>query len=194
MSRRPEQPEELSLFELIRSDILATTHPNFRLYSNAHFWLRALAKFLLSPSVRVVVMYRISHVLAERGLLGLALVLRSRGIRISGAELNPLASIGPGLYLAHSVGVGVGAYVVIGANCRMHLGSVVGPQPGGAAEPQYTIIGDNVSIGTHAVIIGGVKIGDGAVIGANAVVMRDVEPYTVVSASPARSVAKLDPR
>jgi serine O-acetyltransferase len=188
MSETTPSGAELSLLQLIRSDIEITTHQNFRLYSNTRFWARAIVKLLLSPNVRVVILYRVAHWLTTRGMLPLGLVLRTRGIRMSGAELNPLAEIGPGLYLAHGVGVGVGAYVRIGRNCRLHLGSVIGPQPMGAEKPQYTVIGDNVQIGTHAVVIGGVTIGDGAIIGANAVVMRDVEPYTVVSAAPARAV------
>ena len=179
---------QLSLLQLMRSDIEITTHQNFRLYSNARFWSRAVVKLLLSPNVRVVIVYRVAHWLTQRGMLPLGLILRTWGIRMSGAELNPLAEIGPGLYLAHGVGVGIGAYVRMGKNCRLHLGSVVGPQPMGAEAPQYTVIGDNVQIGTHAVIIGGITIGDGAIIGANAVVMRDVAPYTVISASPARAV------
>lgn len=185
--------EQLSLLQLMRSDIEITTHPNFRLYSTARFWSRAIVKLLLSPNVRVVMIYRLAHWLTRRGMLPLGLLLRAWGIKMSGAELNPQAEIGPGLYLAHSVGVGIGAYVRIGKNCRLHLGSVIGPQPMAAETPQYTTIGDNVQIGTHAVIIGGVTIGDGAIIGANAVVMRDIEPYTVVSASPARSVGTYVP-
>lgn len=185
---------ELSLVALLRADIEATTHRNYRLYSNARFWARAVVKLLVSPNVRAVVTYRFAHVLAGKGFLPLALLLRVRAIRNAGAEINPLATIGPGLYLAHSIGVGIGAHVVIGSGCTLHLGSVIGPQATGqTGDPAYTIIGDNVSIGTHAVIVGGVTVGDGAVIGANAVVMRDVEPYTVVSASPARVVGRLDP-
>ncbi|MFN2560833.1 MAG: serine O-acetyltransferase [Jatrophihabitans sp.] len=187
---RPRPSDELSLLKLVRADIEATTHPNFRRYSTGRFWRRAFFKLLFSPNVRVVITYRVGHWLAQHGLLPVALILRTHGIRKSGAELNPLAKIGPGLYLAHSVGVGVGAYVEIGANCTLHLGSVIGPQTHGGGGPQRTVIGDDVFIGTHAVVVGGVTIGDGAVIGANAVVMRDVEPYTVVSASPARTVGQ----
>ena len=192
-SSGPTAEDELPLLQLIRSDIEITTHQNFRLYSPVQFWVRALAKLVLSPNVRVVLLYRIAHALARKRLHWPAMILRNRGIRMSGAEINPLAVIGPGLYLAHGVGVGIGAYVRIGKNCRLHLGSVVGPQPMGTEGPQFTVIGDNVQIGTHAVIIGGVTIGDGAIIGANAVVMRDVEPYTVVSASPARAVGSRVP-
>jgi serine O-acetyltransferase len=184
-----QRVEEMSFWQLVRSDIEATTHANFRLYSNTRFWLRAIAKLLVSSNVRVVLVYRIGHVLAKRKWgLPLALLLREYGIRSSGAEINPLAVIGPGLYLAHSVGVGVGAYVRIGANCRLHLGTVLGPQRDETSAPQPVVVGDDVVLGTHAVIMGGVTIGDGAVIGANAVVVRDVEPNAVVSAAPARNV------
>ena len=180
---------ELSFWRLVRADIEATTHQNFRLYSNTRFWLRAIAKLIVSANVRVVLVYRIAHVLAgHKWGLPLALLLREYGIKSSGAEINPLAVIGPGLYLAHSVGVGIGAHVRIGANCRLHLGTVLGPQRDETAAPQPVVVGDDVILGTHAVVMGGVTIGDGAVIGANAVVMRDVEPRTVVSAAPARSV------
>ena len=192
LPERPPVPEPPPFWEVVRADVEATTHENFRAhFSPARYWIRAIAKMVVSSNVRAVVIYRIAHLLAAKGLLPVALLFREWGIRSSGAELNPLATIGPGLYLVHGVGVGVGKYVVIGKNCRLHLGSVIGPQPD-HANPKYVIIGDNVSIGTHAVILGGVTIGDGAVIGANAVVMRDVEAYTVVSASPARTVAKLD--
>ncbi len=139
-------------------------------------------------------MYRIAHELTRRGHLSAGFLLRARGIRVSGAEINPYAVIGPGLYLAHSVGVGIGSHVTIGRNCRMYLGAVVGPHATGTDEVRFTTIGDDVTIGTHAVVLAGVKIGDGAVIGANAVVMRDVEPYTVVSASPAKVVGQVTDR
>lgn len=183
----------MSVLELIKADVEATTHDNFRLMSNRTFWVRVIGKALVSPNVQAVVIFRLAQALAARGRLNVALLLRAWGIRRTGAELHPLAEIGPGLYLAHAVGVGVGAYVTIGSNCRMHLGSVVGPQARDAGPyPPRTVIGDDVFIGTHAVIAAGVTVGDGAVIGANAVVMRDVEPYTIVSASPARAIGRVD--
>lgn len=189
MTGRPDETTRLSLVQTIRADIEATTHENFRtFYSPLRFWLRALTKLVVSANVRTVVIYRIAHTLARRRLLPLALLLREWGIRSSGAELNPLANIGPGFYLVHSIGVGVGANVDIGKSCKMHLGAVVGPQPLNNQGPRRTVIGDDVYIGTHAVIIGGVTVGDGAVIGANAVVMRDVPAYAIVSAMPAKTI------
>ncbi|WP_432405445.1 CatB-related O-acetyltransferase [Wukongibacter sp. M2B1] len=53
-----------------------------------------------------------------------------------------------------------------------------------------TVVGNDVWIGTEAIIMPGVKIGDGAIIGSRAIVTKDVEPYTVVVGNPARAVKK----
>jgi virginiamycin A acetyltransferase len=53
-----------------------------------------------------------------------------------------------------------------------------------------TVIGHDVWIGTEAMIMPGVTIGDGAIIGARAVVAKDVEPYTIVGGNPARPIKK----
>ncbi len=54
----------------------------------------------------------------------------------------------------------------------------------------YTVIGNDVWIGNSATIMQGVKIGDGAIIGTNSLVTKDVEPYTIVGGNPAREIRK----
>lgn len=56
--------------------------------------------------------------------------------------------------------------------------------------PPLTIIGDDVWIGTNAIILRGVKIGKGAVVAANAVVVKDVPPYSIVGGVPAKTIKK----
>ena len=53
-----------------------------------------------------------------------------------------------------------------------------------------TVIGNDVWIGQNAVILPGVKIGDGAIVGANSVLGSDVEPYTIVAGNPAKPIRK----
>jgi serine O-acetyltransferase len=178
---------------LLRADVEAATHPNFRLYSDRVFWTRALAKLIASPGIRAVITFRIAHVLAGRGLAPVAMLLRARALRRSGAEIHPRATIGPGLFLVHTSGVVIGPDVVIGARARIHQGVTLGePVHVGDGIWAAPSVGDDVTIGAHAVLIGAVKVGDRAVIGANAVVTADVDPGTVVAGVPARLVRKID--
>ncbi|MFT3942081.1 type B chloramphenicol O-acetyltransferase [Rhodopseudomonas sp.] len=64
-------------------------------------------------------------------------------------------------------------------------GAANGFQPAGD-----TVIGNDVWIGTEAIVMPGVRIGDGAVIGARAVVTNDVEPYAIVGGNPAKVIRK----
>jgi serine O-acetyltransferase len=175
------------LLAIVRADIEAATHANYRLYSNAKFWTRALGKALLSPNVRAVITFRLAHQLAKRGLLPVAMWLRGRAVSKSGADIHPLATVGPGLFLPHSSGVVIGPDVVIGARVRVHQGVTLGdPVHLGAGQWAAARVGDDVTIGANAVILGAVTIGDGAVVGANSVVTSDVAPGTVVAGVPAR--------
>jgi serine O-acetyltransferase len=178
-----------SFLAITRADVEAATHPNFRLYSNRVFWTRALAKVAVSPGIRAVITFRIAHLLAGRGLTPLALLLRARTLRRSGAEIHPLATIGPGLFLVHSSGVVIGPDVVIGARCRLHQGATLGePVHVGGGVWAAPTVGDDVTIGAHAVVFGSVHVGDKAVIGANSVVTKDVESGTTVAGAPARPI------
>lgn len=184
-----QQPGGGPFLHVVRADIEAATHPNFRLYSARVFWSRALAKVLVSPGIRAVITFRVAHVLATRGLLPIALLLRARALRRSGAEIHPLATIGPGLFLVHSSGVVIGPDVVIGSRCRVHQGVTLGePVHVGGGVWSAPTVGDDVVLGAHAVVFGSVHVGDKAVVGANSVVTKDVPAGTTVAGAPARPI------
>ena len=174
-----------TLLAVLREDLASTVGE--KLLPPAQFWLHALGKLLLNPRVQAVVRFRVGHVLMRRRLVALAMFLRSRSLRHAGAEIHPGASIGPGLCLVHSSGIVIGGSVEIGRNCRLHQGVTLGSAGVGATgtwgEP---VVGDDVTIGAHAVILGPVRIGDRAVIAANAVVTKDVAEDSVVGGVPAR--------
>ncbi|MFC1971405.1 acyltransferase [Chloroflexota bacterium] len=94
----------------------------------------------------------------------------------------------------------IGDYVLIGHEVVISDCESVGPArwqkslaflPAGSCEPQPVRIGNDVWIGMRAVILAGVTIGDGSVIGAGAVVSKNVPPMTVISGNPAQIVRKL---
>lgn len=178
------------LLKVLRADVEATTHPNYRLYSDRAFWTRALGKLLLGPNVRAVITYRIAHLLHRRGWTPIAMYLRARALRQSGAEIHPAARIGAGLYLVHSSGIVIGPNSVVGRNCTLHQGVTLGPPRPAVTDVDEadTVLGDGVVLGAHVVVMSGVRIGDGAVVGANAVVTRDVPAGTVVAGVPARTI------
>lgn len=92
--------------------------------------------------------------------------------------------IGPGLFVAHGHGTSLAA-ARIGANCYVHQGVTIGWDYKGERGP---IIGDDVFVGAGAAILGPVTVGNGARIGANAVVLCDVPAGATAVGVPARIV------
>ena len=100
-----------------------------------------------------------------------------------GIELNLKSRIGPGLRLYHGMGLVVHEKAVIGKNCALRHCTTLGEKNGSAP-----VLGDHVDVGCNVVILGAVKVGDGAVIGAGSVVLHDVAPGAVVAGNPARAI------
>ena len=100
--------------------------------------------------------------------------------------------VGPGC--AIDPGVEIGAYSMLGPEVSIlgndHVFDVPGVPVIFSGRPKFekTVIGMDVWIGARAIIRSGISIGDGAIVGAGAVVVRDVEPYTIVGGVPARVI------
>ncbi len=106
-----------------------------------------------------------------------------------GAVINIGAVIGERTMI--DMNVVVGGRAIVGKNCHIGAGAVLA----GVVEPpsaEPVIIEDDVLIGANAVVLEGVKVGKGAVIAAGSIVVKDVEPYTVVAGVPAKLLKKVD--
>ena len=98
------------------------------------------------------------------------------------------AKIGKNAYFPHrAIGVVIHENAVIGENARIQANVVIG----GKGQSGVPTIGNNVQIGANAVIVGGVEIGDNAIVGAGAGVLKDVPAACVACGVPATVVKKL---
>lgn len=150
-------------------------------------------QLLFSRGFRAIFCYRLRNH-AERkkipllgGLVGLVDTL------FNSIEIHPHARIGSGLFIPHPQCIVIGARSVIGSNVTINQGVTVGASLGkeidGQTEP---VVEDNVLLGAGAKIIGPVTIGKNAMIGANAVVVKDVPAWTVAVGVPAGVVNKVE--
>jgi serine O-acetyltransferase len=182
------------LWSTIRADVMAHIDPSR--HTGWRAGVRALAKLALTPAVQVVVVFRISHALGRwLPTRPLAFVVRSFTGGWGGTEIHPDATIGPGLCLVHSQKVIIASGVTIGRDARIGHGVSITGDPGrgsGSATLRWPVIGDEVTIGMDAIIMAGVSVGDGAVIGAQALVTKDVPAGAVVAGSPARVLRMRD--
>jgi len=103
-------------------------------------------------------------------------------------ELPLSAELGPGLYLPHQQGVVINAKAVIGNNVYISQNVTIGKSIRGKS-PGVPVVGNNVFIGPGAVILGGIRVGDFAAIGANTVVTQDVPSHAVIVGNPAKVIS-----
>lgn len=160
--------------------------------TRARWWIEVVVRVAVVPRVRAVCLFRLSQAAARRGAKVTALMLQSRTLRGSGAEISPSARIGPGLCLMHSVGIVIGPEVRIGRGARIYQGVTLGD----GLRPGQPSIGDDVTIGAGACVLGGVTVGDRVTIGAGALISRDLPDDVVALASSAPTPRKpgVDPR
>jgi len=107
---------------------------------------------------------------------------------LSGTHLDVDARIGPGLYIGHFGFLHVGAGVEIGRDCSIGHLCYVGPG-GPEGESGAPVIGDRVYLGVGSKVIGGIRIGDDAALGANAVALEDVPDHAVLVGNPGTVVS-----
>jgi serine O-acetyltransferase len=105
----------------------------------------------------------------------------------TGIEIHPGARIGQRLFLDHGMGIVIGETAEIGDDCLIYHGVTLGGT-GKETAKRHPTLGNRVVVGAGAKILGNITVGDGARIGANSVVLRDVPPGATVVGIPGRIV------
>jgi len=138
------------------------------------FWMRTAFFLKGHPSLRPL--YIVSRVMLTRYTYKY------------GIDIPYNTSIGSGLYIGHFGGIIINWNTIIGKNCNLSPGLVIG-QSNRGDKRGCPIIGDNVFIGPGAKIIGKIKIGNNVAIGANCVVTQDIPDYAVVAGNPGKIIS-----
>ncbi len=146
----------------------------------------AVAKTLATDGTSAMVLYRLMQGSRELGLVPLEMVFNKLNSIFNTCVIGRGAEFGPGFVIVHSHGVVINGKVRGGANVHLEHEVTIGDNGAGACP----VLGNNVYLGAGAKVIGPVSVGDGARVGANAVVVRDVEAETTVVGVPARPVRR----
>lgn len=164
---------------------------DYRRYSKAKGnFLRYLAKFYSHPGFRAVTLYRCGAWLRRRKRYRLAGIVQRWMLRSCFCDISCSAEIGAGLLITHTIGLVIGGGTRLGKNCDVRQNVTLGGNFSKTDEHGRTQpwVGDNVSVGAGAVVIGPIRVGSNAVIGANSVVTRDVPENAIVSGIPAEVI------
>jgi serine O-acetyltransferase len=147
-------------------------------------WIEILAAW---PGVQAVLSHRVAHALHEAGVpiapRAIAYVSRS----VTGVEIHPAANIGDGLFIDHGMGVVIGETADLGDAVTLYQGVTLGGT-GFATGKRHPTVGDNVTIGSGAKLLGAITVGSCSKVGANSVVIHDVPPNATVVGNPGHPV------
>lgn len=134
------------------------------------------------PGFRATISYRIAHRLLQLGVPIIPRMITEFAHSVTGIDIHPGASIGESFVIDHGTGVVIGATAILGDNVKIYQGVTLGAKSFVTDDsnnpvkgiPRHPIIGNNVVIYSNSTILGRITIGDGAVIGGNLWVTRDV--------------------
>ncbi len=144
--------------------------------------------FVFDSGFQALVAHRIAHALALAGIPILPALCRRWAIAACAIDILPRAEIGGGCIIAHGIGLVIGGRTVIGEECTLLHGVTLGEAR--FTELECPRLGDRVTVGAGAIVLGAITVGDGAMIGAGSVVLADVPAGATVAGVPARVVRR----
>jgi serine O-acetyltransferase len=144
------------------------------------------------PGLHAVLFHRLSHRLWNIGLKWLARMLSNLARFLTGIEIHPGAVIGRRFFIDHGMGVVIGETAVIGDDCTLYHGVTLGGTSWEKGK-RHPTLANNVVVGAGAKVLGPLEIGEGARIGSNAVVLKDVPAGATVVGVPGKLITQREP-
>src|SRR5437016_8740806 len=146
------------------------------------------AEILLTyGGVQALLSHRVAHALHDLGVPLLPHVLANLSRVLTGVEIHPAAEIGDALFIDHGAGVVIGETAEIGDNVTLYQGVTLGGT-GFARGKRHPTVEDDVVIGSGAKLLGPIRVGRGAKVGANSVIIHDVPANSTVVGNPGHPV------
>jgi serine O-acetyltransferase len=139
------------------------------------------------PGFHATLFHRLAHCFWEMGLKWCGRIVSHIGRWLTGIEIHPGAMIGRRFFIDHGMGVVIGETAEIGDDCTLYHGVTLGGTTWNKGK-RHPTLGKNVVVGAGAKILGPITVGDGAKVGSNAVVVKDVPPGATAIGIPARII------
>ncbi len=139
------------------------------------------------PGLHAIWLHRIAHALWQRRHLTVARFISHANRFLTGIEIHPGARIGRRFFVDHGAGVVIGETAEIGDDVLMYTGVILGGTTSERVK-RHPTVGNGVVIGSHAVVLGNITVGDNAKVGSGSVVIEPVPTSATVIGVPGRVV------
>ena len=149
----------------------------------------SLEVILAYPGFHAIFIHRINHILWNAGIPVIPRLLSHAARLLTGIEIHPAAKLGTGFFIDHGMGVVIGETAEVGENCLLYQGVTLGGT-GKEKGKRHPTLGNNVTVGAGAKILGAIEIGNNAVIGANSVILKPVPDNAICVGVPGRITKK----
>ena len=149
----------------------------------------ALEVLLLYQGVHALIWHRIAHWFYQKRMFFIARLISQTARFFTLIEIHPGAQLGHGILIDHGAGVVIGETAVVGDNCTIYQGVTLGGV-GTKKGKRHPTLGNNVTVGSGAKILGSFQVGDNCSIAANAVLLQPLEENITAVGIPARPVKK----
>jgi serine O-acetyltransferase len=170
----------IKLFKLIKEDFSNVKRNDPALHSTFEL-------FFNYPGLWALFFHRIAHWFYIKGLRFIPRLISAIGMFLTMIDIHPGATIGRRVFIDHGVGVVIGETAVVGNDVIIYQQVTLGGVRT-SRDKRHPTIGNNVVVGAGAKVLGNINIGDGAKIGANSVVVKDVPMMATAIGIPARVI------
>ncbi|MCI9594590.1 MAG: serine O-acetyltransferase [Lachnospiraceae bacterium] len=149
----------------------------------------AMEVLLLYQGVHALIWHRFAHWFYQHRMFFIARLISQISRFLTLIEIHPGAQMGHGILIDHGSGVVIGETAVVGDNCTIYQGVTLGGV-GLNKGKRHPTLGNNVTVGCGAKILGAFEVGDNCSIAANAVLLKPLEDNVTAAGIPARPVKK----